>query len=206
MLWHGKGKLHKMGSGLCVFLYVALNLVLMSFKTIGFLGMHWFDNSAAIRGAILVTDIDTKPLEFRVTAPVSPQTFQEILYGDILVEHISVELIGVPLINSVQQKPDIILARDNLFLGLNIKQEIPTILVLAEDEPFMKKGSSTQPLTSPNSSYPAIKIGTSGQYESSLLEIASELQAIFLSRDLMEPFDRIKKACSDVHTRKVGTK
>jgi hypothetical protein len=66
----------------------------MELLTIGFLGIHRFEDGAAIRGGMLVTDTTMKPVEFRVTAPVRPEKFQKILYGDILDEHISVELIG----------------------------------------------------------------------------------------------------------------
>lgn len=176
----------------------------MELVTIGFLGMHRFDDDAAIRGAMLVTDTETKPLEFRVTAPVRPQKFQEMLYGELLDEHVSVELMGLPLLNALQQKPNLVIVRDILFLGLNARQEVPTILLLKEDEPLIKRGASTEPLNSSDSGRPPVKICTSGQFKPKLGEIAQQLQAIFLARDLMEPFDRLEKACKDVHTRKVG--
>jgi hypothetical protein len=173
-------------------------------STISFLGIHRFENGAAIRGAVLVTDTETKPLEFRVTAPIRPEKFQKILYGELLDEHMSVELIGLPLLNALQQKPNLIIVRDILFLGMNARQEIPTILMLKEDEPLLKKGASTQPLNSPDSGHPPVKIHTSGQFEPKLTEISQQLQSIFCSRDLMEPFVRLIDACTDVHSRKVG--
>ena len=176
----------------------------MEFMTLGFLGMYRFEDGAAIRGAMLVTDVETKPLEFRVTASVRPQKFQEMLYGELLDEHVSVELMGRPLLNALQKKPNLIIVRNSLFLGLNTKQEIPTILLLKEDEPLIKRGASTKSLNSSESGHPPIKICTSGQFEPKLEEIAHQLQAIFISRDLIEPFDRLEKACMDLHTRKVG--
>jgi hypothetical protein len=91
----------------------------MEVVTIGFLGIYRFEERAAIRGAMLVTDTETKPLEFRVTQPVRPQKFQEILYGELLDEHVSVELIGLPLVDAVEQKPNLIIIRDGLLLGIN---------------------------------------------------------------------------------------
>jgi hypothetical protein len=176
----------------------------MELLTIGFLGIHRFEDGAAIRGGMLVTDTTMKPVEFRVTAPVRPEKFQKILYGDILDEHISVELIGLPILNALQQKPNLILVRDQLFLGMNAKQEIPAVLALKEDEPLFKKGASTQTLNSPDSSHPPVKIYVSDQFESQLEEIAQQLQPIFQCRNLMEPFDRLEKACADVHDRHVG--
>lgn len=176
-------------------------LSFMELGTLGFLGMHQFSDGAAIRGGLLVTDTDTKPLEFRVTAPVCPQQFQEILYGDLLEEHVSVELLGIPLVDALQQKPELLLVRNELFLGLNNKQNIPIVLLLKEDEPLIKKGSSTQSLISQDARHPPAKVCTSGKFESDLTEITKKLQPIFLTRDLMEPFNRLDKACVDVHAR-----
>lgn len=176
----------------------------MEFSTIGFLGIYRFEDGAAIRGAVLATDLDTKPIEFRVTASVRPQKFQETLFGELLNEHLAIELMGIPLIKSLQRRPDLIIVRDALFLGLNLKKEIPTVLILKEDEPIIRRNAFTKPLNSPDSNRISAKVCTSGQFESSLEEISQELQKVFLERDLMEPFDRLKKACEDVHARKVG--
>jgi len=68
----------------------------MSIGKIGFLETYAPDDNGGVMGAILVTDADTKPLEFRVTAPIKTTNFQKTLYGDVLLEHILVELISVP--------------------------------------------------------------------------------------------------------------
>jgi hypothetical protein len=176
----------------------------MDFLTIGFLGIYRFEEGAAIRGAILITDTETKPVEFRVTGPVRPQKFQEILYGELLNEHISVELIGLPLLSALEQKPNLIIVRDILFLEINTKQEIPTVLMLKEDEPLLKRGASTKPLNPEDSGRPPVKICTLSQFEPKLEEISHLLQPIFLNRDLMEPFNRLEKACADFNSRNEG--
>ena len=176
----------------------------MELLTIGFLGIYRFEEGAAIRGAILITDTETKPLEFRVTGPVRPQKFQEILYGGLLNEHISVELIGLPLLSALQQKPNLIIVRDILFLEINTKQEIPTVLMLKEDESLLKRGASSKPLNPEDSGRPPVKICTFSQFEPKLEEISHLLQPIFLNRDLMEPFNRLEKACADFNSRNEG--
>ncbi|MBW4474021.1 MAG: hypothetical protein KME45_27150 [Stenomitos rutilans HA7619-LM2] len=105
----------------------------MAISTIGFLGVYRFEDGAATRGAILVTSIDTKPLEFRITSPVRPQPLQTTLYGELLKEHIAVDLTGLPLLSAVDNKPDLILVCDDLLLGINSKQEIPTIRMMGAD-------------------------------------------------------------------------
>jgi hypothetical protein len=178
----------------------------MELTKISFLGIHRFEDSAAIRGGILVTDTKTKPLEFRVTAPVRPQKFQKILHGELLDEHICVELMALPLLNAIQQKPSLIIVRDILLLEINSKQEVPTILILKENETLFKKETSTntKQLNLTDSGHPPVKICTSGQFEPKIGEIAQQLESMSLGRNLIEPFDRIEKACEDVHNRKVG--
>ena len=46
--------------------------------TIGFLGYREFDDGKVYRGAILLTDEWSKPLEFRCTAP--EDTYEEIIF------------------------------------------------------------------------------------------------------------------------------
>lgn len=178
----------------------------MDVSTIGFLKTYSFEDGAATRGAMLVTDIEIKPLEFRVTAPVRPTAFQETLYGDLLEEYIAIELMGLPLLDAFQIKPDLVVVRDALLLLLNSKQNIPTVWLVKEDEALLKKNISTHSLSSPDSSRPSAKICMSSNFESQLEEITQNLQPIFSARDLIEPFNRVEKACVDVHTRGVGEK
>lgn len=178
----------------------------MEISTLGFLEVKRFDNEAATRGAILITDIDTKPIEFRITAPVCPQNMQTILYGELLNEHIAVELIGLPLINAVNTKPDLILVRDDLLLNISNKQNIPTIRIMRSDEPAAKKELKTQTLNTSNPSYQSAKIYTNGKFTELLEEVAEKLQPFFSQRNLIEPFDRLERACIDAHNKKLGNK
>src|ERR1035438_1203629 len=89
--------------------------------SIAFLGYREFDDGAAYRGAILVTDEWSKPLEFRCTAPVRPTDLQRTLYGKSLLPHILTELIGAPLISSVREKPQLILIAEDAFFDVDRK-------------------------------------------------------------------------------------
>ena len=178
----------------------------MEISTIGFLGVYRFENGSATRGAILITAIDTKPLEFRVTAPVRPQNFQATLYGEFLNEHIAVDLVGLPLLNAVERKPNLLLVRDELLLGISNKQQIPIVRMMRVDEPSRRIEIDPLTLNSSDSSRQAVKIYTSKKFADLLQTITDQLQALFSQRDLMEPFERLEKACTDVHDRKMGDK
>src|SRR2546426_12821324 len=91
---------------------------------IGFLGYREFDDGEAYRGAILVTDEWSKPLEFRCTAPVRPTQLQRTLYGKSLLPHIFTELIGAPQISSVREKPQLILIREDCYFDVRHKISI----------------------------------------------------------------------------------
>lgn len=175
----------------------------MDLRKVAFLETYTLDNDAGVMGAILVTDSETKPLEFRVTAPIRPTNFQKTLYGDVLLEHILTELISVPLLNAINEEIDLILVKDSLFLGVNEKQGIRVVRVVGEDEIQQKPGKSLQELASSNGS-PKTYVETSKKFESELAEIKAKLSYVSEHRNLLEPFDRLKVACEQVHLQKTN--
>ena len=76
---------------------------------LGFLSYVQASGSNAGRGALLVTDDGTRPVEFRCTSPIKPNPLQRMLYGDTLRSYITVDLVGEPLLSAVQEKPVILL-------------------------------------------------------------------------------------------------
>ena len=174
----------------------------MELRKIAFLETYNLEDDAGIMGAILVTDAETKPLEFRVTAPIKPTNFQKTLYGDVLFEHILTELVSVPLLNAINEEIDLILVRDSLFMSVNDKQGIRVVRVMDEDD-AQKVGKSALELASTNG-HPKLFIGTSKKFESELAEINTKLGPIAERRNLIEPFDRLKEACEQVHLQKTS--
>ncbi len=171
---------------------------------LAFLSRHSFDNDSCIRGGILITDANTKPLEFRVTAPIKPTTFQKTLYGKILEQFIAVELIGVPIINSVKGTPDYILVRDSHFLGINEQTSLKVIRLYKENEvQYAKTQKENQQLTSTSGNYEPVFFETTSNLEPELPEIRKKLMEIFSTSDLLEPFDRVKIAIQEVHSKKM---
>jgi hypothetical protein len=174
----------------------------MSIGKIGFLETYAPDENGGIMGAILVTDADTKPLEFRVTAPIKTTNFQKTLYGDVLLEHVLVELISVPLINALNEELDIILVKDNLFLGANDKQGVRVIRVFGEDD--ASKGNKGAQELKGYSGNGKMFAETSKKYEAEMGQIKDLLNEIAENRNLLEPFDRLKQACEQVHLQKTS--
>ncbi|HKI79831.1 MAG TPA: hypothetical protein VKA26_14920 [Ignavibacteriaceae bacterium] len=176
----------------------------MALSKIAFLESYALKEKEGIMGAILVTDIDTKPIEFRVTAPIKPTNFQKTLYGNVLMEHILVELISVPLLGAISQEIDLIIVRDPLFLGANSKQGIRVVRVFDKNDAISRENSKKEEVSSPNSDNPKIYLEISKKYEGELPEIKENIMSIAEGRNLLEPFERLKVACEQVHLQKTG--
>ena len=176
----------------------------MSELKIGFLTGVIFEGNSTFRGAILITDSQTKPLEFRVTAPIRPTAFQKTLYGGILNEEILVELITLPLVRTIKEKPAVILVRDPLFLGANLKQDIRIVRIYKEDEISFGKNNESVSINSLSGKYEPILLETSKEVTNELSEIRKILSDVFAKYNLLEPFERVKLACEQVHDQKIG--
>jgi hypothetical protein len=171
---------------------------------LAFLSSVGLENNTIIRGAILVTDKDTKPVEFRVTGPVSPTNFQRTLYGDVLQEYILVEIIGIPLLNNLSEKPNILIVRDPLFFGISrLVNDLRLIRLFKEEEAQIDKKSKYEQLSSLGGKYEPLMVETSKEYEEELSDIRQQLSEVFKYRNLLEPFERVELACKQVHTQKV---
>lgn len=174
----------------------------MELQKIAFLETYELADNGGLMGAILVTDADTKPLEFRVTAPIKPTGFQRTLYGDVLHEHILVELISVPLLNAINEQVDLILVKDQFFLGANSKQGVRVLRVFHEDEGKARKSSKSEELSFSVNGNGKTLIETSKKFEAELSVIKEELNKLAEGRNMLEPFERLKLACEQVNQQK----
>jgi len=174
----------------------------MEIAKIAFLETFALEDNGGIMGAILVTDADTKPLEFRVTAPIKPTSFQKTLYGDVLLEHILVELISVPLLNAINEQIDLIIVKDPFFLGTNNKQGIRVLRVYNEEDGKSRASSKAEALSFSANGKGKTMIETSKKFEAELTTIKDQLNKLAESRNLLEPFERLKLSCEQVHSQK----
>jgi len=174
----------------------------MEVQKIAFLETFNLEENSGLMGAILVTDADTKPLEFRVTAPIKPTSFQKTLYGDVLHEHILVELISVPLLNAINEQVDLILVKDPFFLGANNKQGVRVVRVFHENDGSSRASSKPEELPFSSNGNGKTLLETSRKFESELPVIKEELTKLAEGRNLLEPFERLKLACEQVHQQK----
>jgi len=172
-----------------------------------FLATKKFDSGKAIRGAFLLTDLNTKPVEFRCTNPIRPTTLQTMLYGDTLEQHIMVELIGLPLITSLKDRPALILIREAVFMRARPRVEIPIIRLVKEESLAVSstgEGNPTQLLHSASGRFDPVVLAAHAKFSSDREQAKAILAEIFDNHDLLEPFDRIESALEQVHAQKIG--
>jgi hypothetical protein len=150
-----------------------------------FLDIAVFDEGGAIRGGCLVTDANTHPLEFRVSGAIRPTNLQKILYGDSLNEYIRNDLLGLPMIQALDNKPNLVLVREVDFLKLRPRVDVPVIWVTVTDDG--KPGLRTLP-------------GYEHEAEASVNVLPTRLRG----QSIVEPFSRIRNALEEAHGLKVG--
>jgi hypothetical protein len=172
----------------------------MEIKKLAFLETYLGEDSS-IMGVILVTDADTKPLEFRVTSQIKPTNFQKILYGNVLKEHILVELVALPLLGAIDEDIDVILVSDPLFLGVNSKQDTRSVRVFSGKDPSSKNLSKVDLSSISNEGLP-LSLEIPKEHEQELPGISEALEAVAGMRDLTEPFERLKLGCEQVYLKK----
>lgn len=179
---------------------------------LAFLSYVETEKGLAGRGAALVTDHVTKPLEFRCTTPVRPSPVQRTLYGATLRSHIAVDdLVGVPLIGAIQERPQVVIVQDMAFLGLRPNIAHHMVCISKQGERFADESGGN----SKESRDPGVLLCDSGRFQplnaithwehsgelSAILEI---LRPVFSHADLLEPFARIEKAIAEVERQQPG--
>lgn len=104
---------------------------------VGFLALHEDPAEDSFVEAILITDKNGYPLEYRFTEKISISKIQRILYGNTLRPYLIHEVVGLKLLKELDNPPSVILVVDEDLLALREKSECP-ILLLEEDKTSLK--------------------------------------------------------------------
>lgn len=162
---------------------------------LAFVDISVFDDGS-IRGGALVTDLETRPYEFRVTTPVKPTSMQRVLYGNTLPEYVYGELISFPLVQAIKEELSLVITKNENLLIMRPKVSFPVV--------FISRGPSGKGTKSgaKNVSTYSFKSHSSYSGESDWAEtLLTDLTA---RHDPFEPFDRLKTAMDEVHVKKIG--
>jgi len=175
---------------------------------VAFLGMLNLDKGSAYRGGILVTDGCGKPVEFRCTAPVRPNPVQKTLYGQTLLPHIAVELIGLPLLRSIQEKPALVIIQDAVFFDVRLHLETALVRLWRQGEqvilqPTGEQAQTNAVLNCATGKFQPIVSEPHWQFRGDSESYGPQLSEMFGRWDLIEPFDRLNRALEYLHEHKL---
>lgn len=176
-----------------------------------FLDMYSFD-SDTMRGAALVTDLLTEPLEFRCTSPIRPTKLQKTLWGGRLIGHVAAQLIGKPLVGALTSGVKLAVIRKPEFLEVRPLIEIPVVQILRNEEI-----SKASPVASQRNNGDDLIEGGGGKFEPVVLKVHRDyeldftsarelLSEVFRSFNVLEPFERITTALQMVHQQESSQK
>jgi hypothetical protein len=170
-------------------------------RLLGFLALYETSSHDGYLGAILITDLHGIPQEFRCTHPVKPTTIQKPLYGDTLQPYIGVNLCGIPLIESIQNKPSLIVVREEFLLDVRTASPYPVILIRRAGE-VIDIETSDRPETllkreridCSTGRFQPIVFSPHPDFDDDMLSSREILEGIFTYFDPLEPFERMSKA------------
>lgn len=153
---------------------------------------------AGSRGAALVTDAETVPVEFRVTDPIRAEPAHRVLYGAALDHHLLVDLIGVPLLRALREEVSHVLVREPRLLRLQERASVPVLWVGREDD-LVPMPDADEPgfLLAGPAAPPVVVLGYRGRHEET--RAAGEvLQRVLARHDVLEPFGRLDTALAQL--------
>lgn len=181
----------------------------MSETHFAYVGIEEFENGQILRGAVLVTDAATEPVEFRCTSAIRPTLLQRTLWGKRLDTYIACHLVGRPLLDALDNSVGLVLVRKPEFVELRTHIEIPLLQLLRNEELTM-----VSPVTSADSDDDILQ-STGGQFESIVVKVHRKhcddlhnarelLSETFRSHNVLEPFERIRTALDLVHKQEAA--
>jgi len=168
---------------------------------IGFLSLFETSNKDGNIGAILITDHQGVPQEFRCTYPVKPTAIQKPLYGNALEPYIGIKLCGIPLIQSIQSKPTLIIVDKEFLLNIREESQYPLIFlrrageaIEVESPDSTKSTSKKDRIESSTGRFQPIIIMAHTDFDEDKDTARKILEEIFSHLDPYEPFERMQKA------------
>ncbi len=170
-----------------------------AYERLGFLSLNRTESEDGYLGALLVTDANGLPLEFRVTHPVKPTAIQRPLYGDSLEPYIGATLCGKQLFAASERKPQVIIVGSEFML--DVREEVTVPVVLAREAgqaiEIPVEGHDGRPksrLLPVAGAFKPLMISAHSLDADIFDEIRNHLEDLSAHLDLLEPFKRIEEA------------
>ena len=166
---------------------------------IAFFNLYELEGGESLIASILVTDEFGIPLEFKCTQSIKPTAIQKTLYGDKMKSYIAVKLCGLPLLSSINNRPEIIYVNSRPLLELRSEIEIPTLFVSRVGE-IISLSSSDEienekfKLEDKSGQFQPLILQSNILYSDDLKNTQELANLLFVNFDLVEPFERMSKS------------
>lgn len=168
----------------------------MSKQKLGFFSLYNTDTPDSYIGAILITDENGIPLEFKCTHSIKPTAIQKSLYGDKLKPYIAINLCGKSLLDSVNIKPDIIFIDIQYIIGLSLETNYKVFFVRNLDSLIDFQADIDQSYSIKIDNYqnsaPTTFIHSHVKKVEDIKSLELSIQSFSEKFDILEPFSRIK--------------
>jgi hypothetical protein len=168
----------------------------MDNQKIGFFSLYETEIIDSFVGALLITNEFGIPIEFKCTHAVKPTPIQKSLYGEKLKPFIAINLCGIPLLNNISNKPEIIFINIPDILSLRTEINTTTILLrragdfnnLQSNDTF----SENTRIENTTGQFQALVLQTHPDFKEELNKCSEITKQLFENFDIAEPFDRMK--------------
>lgn len=132
----------------------------------------------------------------------------EDLVRPTLLPHIAVELIGLPLLRSIQEKPSLVIVQDAVFFDVRLHWNTPLVRLWRQGEQVRLQSPDDQQQTNAILScamgkFQPIVCESHWQFRTDTDLAVSQLSEMFARWDLIEPFERLNRALVYVHEQKL---
>jgi len=168
---------------------------------LGFLALCETSSKDSYLGAVLVTDSQGIPQEFRCTHPVKPTTIQKPLYGNMLEPYIGVNLCGVPILKSIQNIPSLIVVDKEFLLDVRKAISCPVIFIRRAGEAIDLKSTTgsegnfkRERVDCATGRFQPIVFTPHPDFNDDIAVARKLLEKVFSYLDPLEPFERMLKA------------
>ena len=170
----------------------------MEKQKIAFFSLYETENVDSFVGALLVTDNHGIPLEFKCTHAIKPTAIQKSLYGEKLKPYIAVILSGIPLLNNISNKPDLLFVNIPYVLGLRTEIKTPTFLIKRAGESINiqsdESDSEKHRIEDELGQYQTIILQSHPNHKDEFKSFNGIINQLFNNFDLIEPFERMNKS------------
>ncbi len=155
-------------------------------------------------GAVMVTDHQSIPIEFKYTEPIHPTKIHKIIFGKVLDKYLYEDVIKKSLLKDIKQVPSVFFVTELELLGEDPVHRVPMVALQTTTLPGLSAAGEFQRvkekeiIIQPMTSTHPLKL-TFFSPEPDLQERVMNILRSFIDKvDIYEPFSRVETALKTI--------